>query len=152
MTGELYMRHKGDNAWTDAYTAWGVSFEDGAVSTLMTLPTMKEDITNESRLEHGTRHMDISPKMAEREFALPMHIVADSKADYLAKHAAFSTFLSGGWVDIWLAANNSHSAPTAGDTIYHCKYRSCNQFRQYLQGIAVFALSLIEPDPSNRTL
>lgn len=159
MTGELFMK-KASVAWPgtasttnggDAYTAWGISLEGGALSTLMSPLPMKEDIRNESRLEHGVRHTDHNPKVTEREFAIPMHIVASSKSDYLTKYAAFRTFLESGWIDLWVADENIHSSPSTGDVVYHLKYRSCSQFRQFINGMAVFSVSFVEPNPSNRT-
>lgn len=164
MSGELILRcDPTSTVWYDAYDAFRLSLEDGALATLMAYPPMKEDIRNESRLEHGTRHTDISPKLAEREFAIPVHISAKRNAAYVSTNEIgvgyyyqFLNFLSNGWIDIWVKSlNGGHTAPRANDIIFRCKYRSCTQFRQTThnnQGIAVFSLSLIEPNPNNRTL
>lgn len=151
MTGELYMKKASVDSWSDAYTTWGVSLEAGALSILMSPLPMKEDIRNESRLEDGVRHTDHNPKVAEREFSLPMHIVARSKSDYLTKYAAFRAILESGWIDLWVADENNHTLPTSGDVVYHLKYRSCNPFRQFINGMAVFSVAFTEPNPKNRT-
>lgn len=143
MTGELYLKHKDSSTWQDAYTTWGVSLEDSALAALMSPPEAKEDIRNESRLEHGIRHIDNDPKMAERDLTLPMHLVAAGSADYLSKYNSFCTFLKGGWIDL----KTIHQP----DVIYHLKYRNTQQFRQFIHGIAVFGLVVTEINPGNRT-
>ena len=39
----------------DAYTTWGISMDNNALSELMTPSSNKTFIENESRLEHGKR-------------------------------------------------------------------------------------------------
>ena len=154
MRGDLILRcDPSSTVWYDAYDAFRINLEDGALATLMAYPPMKEDIRNDSRLEHGTRHTDINPRVAEREFAIPIHLVAKKGDDYFGYYKQFMYFLRNGWIDIWVKAlNPSHASPTANDTIFRCKYRSCNQFRQYFGKVAVYSLSLVEYNPNDRAL
>ena len=136
-SGELYINDQ------DAYTTWGVSFEDGALSALMTPPSMKDVIVNESRLEHGKRRMNLIPRMQERELTLPFHLVASNKTQYLQRYAAFVNEITGNeYVDI-------RTSYQVGVT-YRCIYVSCSQFSQFIDGLAKFTLKVIEPNPYER--
>jgi len=138
MTGELKINGK------DAYDTWGVSLEDGAISTLMTPPAMKDFVSNQSRLEHGKRVMTLNPKYDSRELTLEMHLCAKTKDDFLTKYGKFcDEVLSTGVLHI----STSHQSGVT----YHCIYNSCTQFSAFLSGIAKFSLKLTEPNPANRT-
>jgi hypothetical protein len=136
-SGELYINDQ------DAYTTWGVSFEDGALASLMTPPSMKDTIVNESRLEHGKRRMNLIPRMQERELTLPFHLVAANKTQYLQRYAAFVNELTENeYIDI-------RTSYQVGVT-YRCIYVSCSQFSQFIDGLAKFTLKVIEPNPYER--
>ena len=137
--GELFINGK------DAYKTWGVSLEDGAMDSLMSPLAMKQDIVNESRLEHGKRHINIRPKVDEREIALPMHLSARNKDEYLARLAAFRRELEGGEE---IVLSTSHEM----GVYYRCIYRSCTPFSAFLGGLAKFSLKLTEPDPTDRSM
>lgn len=139
MTGELYINGQ------DAYTTWGVSLEDGALEALMAPPPRKPSIVNESRLEHGKRRMDLAPRIDERELTLPIHLVAATKAQYLTRYGSFLTELRN---KEYIVITTSHQP----NERYKCMYVSCQQFRQFIDGMAVFSLRLTEPNPSDRTL
>lgn len=138
MKDELYINGK------DAYETWGVSLEDGAVSALMTPPTMKDFVSNTSRLEHGKRIVALNPKYDSRELTLEMHLCAKTKSDFLTKYGKFC--------DEVLATGVVHIQTVHQPNVtYHCTYNSCTQFSAFLSGIAKFSLKLTEPNPANRT-
>lgn len=139
--GQLFINGTGDSH--DAFIQYGVSLSDTAIANLMSPPAMKEDIINESRLEHGRRHTSTGNKMQERELSLPIHLIASSQADYLTKYAAFLNVLKG----VELTIRTSFQS----GVVYHLRYVSCTQFTQYLNGIAKLMLRVVEPNPSNRT-
>lgn len=138
--GQLYINGTGDSH--DAYLQYGVSLSDTAIANLMAPPSMKEDIVNESRLEHGTRHTSVGNKMQQRELSLPVHLVAKSQSDYLTKYAAFLAVLQG----VSLTLRTSFQP----GVVYRVRYVSCTQFTQYINGMAKLMLRLVEPNPSNR--
>ena len=104
---------------------------------------MKEDIINESRLEHGRRHTSTGNKMQERELSLPIHITAKSQSDYLVQYTDLLTILQGVELNI--------STSFQSGVVYHLRYVSCTQFTQFLNGMAKLMLRVVEPNPSNRT-
>lgn len=128
---------------TDAYTAWGLSFEDGALSALMTPAPQKELIQNKSRLAHGKSVITTNAKVDEREISLPFHIVASSRSDFFTKYNSFCGVLAGGVLNI--------SSRYQSGVVYHCIYLSCTQFGQYDRSMAKFVLKVCEPDPTNRS-
>ena len=128
----------------DAFRTWGVSLEDQALASLMTPPSMKDDITNNSRLEDGTRHWAEFPKVAQRELTLPMHLVARNKNEYLRKYASFCEELRKGKIDIETCYEQN--------VVHHCIYQSCTQFTQFIGGIAKMSLKLVEPNPMDNAI
>lgn len=134
--GQLYI-----NGY-DAYTTWGVSLSDGAKAVLMQPVSLKERVSNASRLEHGKRYINTDLKMDSREFTLEMHMTSSSWSDYLAKYAAWKEVLMGGALNITTSWQSG--------VVYKCLYVSCAQFAEYA-GLAKFALRLIEPNPNDRS-
>ncbi|MBO4849856.1 MAG: hypothetical protein J5529_03020 [Prevotella sp.] len=130
-----------EDTWYDAYDNWGVSLEDGAIETLMAPPSSKEYITNECRLENGTRYAAVAPKVAERELTLPIHLVASSKDNLLDKYRNFCIVLRSGKIDI----RTSHQS-----IIYKLRYKSCTPNGLFLHGMAKYTLRMVEPNPTDR--
>lgn len=135
--GQLYINGH------DAYTTWGVSLSDGAKAVLMQPVSLKERVSNESRLEHGKRYINTMLKKDSREFTLEMHMTSKSWSDYLTKYAAWNNLLMGGELNIRTSWQSG--------VVYKCLYVSCAQFAEYA-GLAKFALRLIEPNPNDRSV
>lgn len=133
--GELYINN------IDAYSAWGISMEEGSLSKLLTPTGLKEMATNESRLENGVRVVPVEAREKDRTLTLEIHMLASSQADFFTKYNAFCEQLKKGAIDI----KTAYSAD-----IYHCYYQECSQFSQLRFGIAKFSLKLHEPDTTNR--
>lgn len=137
MTGELFINGK------DAYTEYGMSLEDGAISALLTPPSLKEFVENESRIENGKKIIVGYPVYDARDVSLSFHIVAPTKEAFFAKYQALCAVLQKGIVKI--------KTKYQADTVYKFVYNSCTQFSQYSFGIAKFTLKLTEANPADRT-
>lgn len=137
MTGELFINN------TDAYTAWGVSMEDGALEKLMAPPPMKEPVTNNNVTAHGVAVV-VSGYRDARTVSLPLHLVASSKSDFLTKRAAFFAELAKGSLTVKVGTVSGVTL----DITYNMEYIDCPQYQQYLDGMAKFALNLYEPEPA----
>lgn len=137
MTGELFINGK------DAYTEYGMSLEDGAISALLTPPSLKEFVENESRIENGKKIIVGYPVYDARDVSLTFHIVAPTKEAFFAKYQALCAVLQKGVVKI--------KTKYQADTVYKFVYNSCTQFSQYSFGIAKFTLKLTEANPADRT-
>lgn len=126
----------------NAKTEWGVVTTTNTLSALIAPYSLKERITNESRLEHGKRTDNSNPKVASRELNLEIQMTADNESQFYARHEAFCTELEKGRVDMYLS-----DRPTV---IYHFDYSSCPQYTQFRRGIATLALKVTETNPKDR--
>lgn len=126
----------------NAKTEWGVVTTTNTLSALLTPSSLKERITNESRLEHGKRTDNSNPKVASRELNLEIQMIADNESQFYARHEAFCTELEKGRVDMYLS-----DRPTV---VYHFDYNSCPQYTQFRRGIATLALKVTETNPKDR--
>ena len=133
MEGEFYINDK------DAYTTWGISMDTSSLSALMTPPPMKEFIENKSRLENGKRVITSDSKIDERNITLTFNLTAKS-----VRYNSFCEELATGVLHI-----RSKYQP---NVVYKTIYLSCNQFTQFMRGIASFSLKLVEPNPADRTI
>lgn len=130
--GELFING------TDAYTAWGVSLEDGALDALMAFRPNKEPVTNKNVTANGAVVVAGTAGLSEeRTVSLPLHIVAGSQSSFLSQRSAFYNAIKGGQLTI----QTTH--PSATYTMY---YVSCSQYTQFLSGLAKFILTLYEPN------
>lgn len=135
--GELIINKK------DAYTTWGVSMNDTALSALMTPAPLKALVENTNRMQHGKRVLVSNVRQDAREFTITFNITARTAEEFIERYSAFcKDVLEGGKIDIQTSYQQ--------DLEYHCIYLSCSQFSQYQQGIGMFVLKLVEPNPSSR--
>lgn len=140
MKGELFINNK------DAYTEWGVSMDTSSLSALMTPAGNKALPENKSRLEHGKRVItDASViKVDERQLTLTINLTARNESDFFTRYNSFCAELAKGTLEI-----RTKYQP---EVVYRTIYVSCNQFSQFMRGIAHFSLRLEEPDPTDRIL
>lgn len=138
MTGELHINGK------DAYTTWGISMDDTALSTLMTPAPNKDFIENKSRMEHGKQVICSNAKIADRSLTLPINLTAQDEAQFFARYALFCEELATGVLNI--------KTKYQPNVTYKTIYLSCSQFSQFMRGIGKFSLKLNEPNPKDRTV
>lgn len=133
---DLYINGK------NARTEWGVLTTGNTLSSLLAPCSLKERISNESKLEHGKRIDNSNPKVAARDLNLEIQMIADNETQFYARHESFCNELEKGIVDMYLS-----DRPT---TIYHLLYNSCPQYTQFRRGIATLSLKVTEPNPKDR--
>lgn len=122
---------------------WGISLGESSLSELMTPPANKAFIENESRLQHGKQILVANPKVEARNLTLQLNLTAATKSAFFDKYNLFcKEVLATGVLNIETGYQEG--------VVYKTIYVSCNQFSQFMQGIAKFSLKLIEPDPSDR--
>lgn len=142
---ELYINWvetNGVKVWNDAYTTWGISFDQTALSTLMTPPPNKAYIENKSRLRDGKKVLVKNPKVDERNITLTFNLTAKSEEEFFSKYNSFCDELKKGNIEIKTRYQDN--------VVYRLVYESCTQFSQLIREIAKFSLRLTEPDPTNR--
>lgn len=138
MKGELLINGK------DAYTTWGVSMGDYFLDNIEAPVSVKDYISNESRIENGKRVItDASViKLASRDVTLQFHICGEFQEDYLSNKKAFQQELYKGVIDIQI--------PSRGSETYHLLYQGKQV--SYSQSFTEGKLSakFEEPNPANR--
>lgn len=138
MIGDLFINGK------DAYKEWGMFLDETSLSALMTPAPNKEFISNKSRLLDGKNIIVNTPKKDERNITLQLIFTAPNKDVFFERYNGFCNELDKGVLEI----KTKHQP----DVVYRTIYVSCNQFSQFMQGIAKFSLKLSEPNPNNRNI
>ena len=118
--------------------------DTSSLSALMTPAPNKEFIENKSRLEHGKRVIAASPKVDERNLTLTINLTAKDENEFFEKYDSFCQELATGVLNI-----RSKYQP---NIVYRTIYLSCNQFTQFMRGIAHFSLKIVEPNPMDRNI
>ena len=118
--------------------------DTSSLSALMTPAPMKEFIENKSRLEHGKRVITSDPKIDERNISLTFNLTAKSEEQFFSRYNSFCEELATGVLYL-----RSKYQP---NVVYKTIYLSCNQFTQFMRGIAKFSLRLVEPNPTDRSI
>lgn len=137
MIGKFYINGK------DAYTEFGALFLKGTYEALLKPPSMKQYITNNSRLEHGVRYManELTSKTNERNVQLTLFIVGVSEQDYLNKLKALMSEMEKGTITLKVTTLN---------TIYTLVYSDCTNYGDYGRKKGKFTLKFIEPNTKDR--
>ena len=122
---------------------WGITLSSGGFSALRKPAPNKPFIESKSRLQHGKRVVRNNPRKDERSLILPINMTALSESDFITKYDLFvSEVLDTGQLNI-----STTSQPTV---VYRCIYEVCQQYQEFMQGMAKFMLLLTETNPNNR--
>lgn len=129
---------------TDA-KSYGVKMGDGFIDALLAPASVKDYITNDSRIEHGIRVAGSTVKLASREVTLTFNIEGTSKTDYEAKRKAFYNILYAGNVTV--------QVPDISNDIYHLKYlgKSISFARSPSGKFSKLSVKFLEPNPADRS-
>nr|DAU82728.1 MAG TPA: tail protein [Caudoviricetes sp.] len=135
------------NGSSTVYQDYGVRMGEGFLDALTEPLSLKENIENESRLEHGKRVVvEETPKYASRDVILDFTITGKTPDDFRTKKNAFLALMYKGKITL--------QVPQESDDVYHLIYRgkgsdySMNPQRTFCHMMLKFE----EPDPSKRTL
>lgn len=97
----------------------GIHIGDNTVSSLLSPAPMKEDITNESRAENGTRYISV-PYMASRDVTIDLVITGNSRKNHNENLMKLMDILNVGHVAV--------SIPYVYSKIYFLEYKSCQSY------------------------
>lgn len=137
MKGELYFNK------VDAYTKYGVSMLSGTLTALLTPPAAKGMVTNQSRLEDGTRYtVPDGIRLAERDVTLNFSIKGKDENEFAARYAAFIALLTAGTLTV--------STSYESGKYYRLLYQQCTTFGQVGMTYAKISVKFKEPNPNNR--
>lgn len=135
------------NGSSTLYRDYGVRMGEGFLDALTEPLSLKENIENESRLEHGKRVVvEETPKYQSRDVVLDFTIRGSSPTDFRAKKNAFLALMYKGEITL--------EVPQESSDVYHLIYRSkgseysMNPQRTFCHMMLKFE----EPNPAHRTL
>lgn len=127
----------------DARQKWGVTLDTKGLSALMTPAPRKAPVTNGSRLEHGVRQLDLTPRFDEREVVMTLNFAAKDAETFLANYAAFVR-------DVLEQEIFTLLTDLQPGVHYRLTYVSCTAFTEYQLGMAHMTARFREPNPGNR--
>lgn len=131
--------------WVDAYTRYGVTLDEKALSLLMTPAPSKEIVENKSDLQDGKRvYRDADDvKKDERNVTFIINISARNNSTFLSNYGLFcQEVLNQGFIDLYVTK--------LPNTTFRLTFLNCTQFSQFVMGVGKFSLQMNEPDPTNR--
>lgn len=138
MKGDLYINNK------DAWEEWGINMGDGFIDALELPVSVKETISNESRLEDGKRLIVTEIKKASRSVSLTFTITGSNEEDLRTKKRNFEEALYSGNVSIYIPKN--------GAEVYHLMYVGSASYGKNVQRtFCKFTVKFEEYNPSKRT-
>lgn len=126
---------------TDAYTEWGVSLENDGMDALMAFPPNKQPVVNKNVTANGAVVVCGAGLSEDRTVSVPLHLIANSREDFLAKRTAFQTAIRNGALTIVIKPNVTLQTTYS----YVMYYIDCQQYTQFLDGMAKFILTLYQP-------
>lgn len=122
--------------WIDTWDQWGVGLEDGALDALMGFRPNKEPVVSKNVTVNGSFYVTGAGLVDERTVNVPFHIVASDKTDFLMKRTGFYEAIKDGLLTFRIM--------NPVQATYKFYYLSCNQYTQFLSGIAKFMLTMYE--------
>lgn len=130
------------DSYSDLRATYGVMLSRGAYEALLTPFGMKDYVTNESRLEHGTRYSATQyNKRQERQVSFPVVLEGVDMDDYLLKYEAFLSLLASGMVYLMIPRLKR---------VYKLVYTKCGNFKFDGWNKSTFTVEFKEPDPTDR--
>ncbi len=152
MNHKIYIKTEleADSEYVDLNSTYGVRLLKGSYETLLSPPTLKDYITNDSRLQNGVQYARTGAKVKQRELRLSIILEGDNTLEtkeeqissYYARYESFLAKLTSDTI-ICLKV-------MALNRIFKLVYSSCEKFEQFDYKASIFTLSLVEPDPSDR--
>lgn len=128
----------------DAYKEWGIRMGEGFIDTLNGAASMKEYITNDSRLKDGVEYIGTNPKVNELTHTLHFTLKGKNKADFVAKLDAFQEML-------YTTNDITIKIPDNSEKVYHMRYISgAPHGRSMDRTFGKLSVKFIEPNPRNR--
>lgn len=136
-----------NNGFVDLYDTYKVSLSENALSKLMTPAPNKDVEENESALQNGKR-VTRKPSLVrkkDRNLTLELNVYGTSETDFLANYGRFCTeVLDKGFFDIMTVYQPN--------VVYRLTYIDCTQFEEFRLRLGKYALTVNEPDPTNRAV
>lgn len=125
----------------DAWDEYHVCLQQGSKINLMAPPAFKSIITNESRNADGKEYITKYAKADERQFTLSLACVAKDGESVYETLGAFTSVI---------ASKDEIVLGGSGIQNVTCYYKSMSGISEFNGEIAMFAVTFVEPNPTNR--
>lgn len=127
----------------DALIAYGVRMGEDFLDALNAFPTMKDNVENESRHEHGKRILTTNQKVASQTVSLTFTVEGATHDKFRENKQKF--------IDALREGNITLQVPQDSSDIYHLVYKKGTSYAQNPQRtFCKVVCSFEEPDPTNR--
>lgn len=152
MNHKVYIKTESeeDSAYIDLSTTYGVRLLRGAYETLLAPPSLKDYITNDSRLQNGVQYAKTGAKVKQREVRL--RIILDGGNEYGEKDEQIKSYYDR--YESFLTKLTAEPIiclkVMALNRIFKLVYSSCERNEYFSYKASIFTLAFIEPDPSDR--
>lgn len=145
MVEKIYINNK------EAHGTFGLTLAEGALTTLLTPPPMKQYIENKSAMMSGKQVYvsDETPALVdERDFNIAVNIASNNSTDIEDRIAELTAELQKGIIK--LKVERYEEEALKHTYVFNLLYKSCSQLQTFFRGSAKFLLSFNEPDPTDR--
>lgn len=139
----------------DSETYFGIHMGKDFVSSLKVLPPMKDDITNVSRTEHGTRFKHITDQSGnaykgERSVTLTLN-VHETGVRGTSSYKSIDTNIAYFMEQVLCKGHFAVRVPARGNEVFFLKYVSCQSYAETRSGRSCkLAIKCVEYNPSKR--
>ena len=128
----------------DASIMYGVTLIDTSVDELLKPASMKDFVTNESRIDNGKRMVYDMPRLASRELTISFGILGADPFDFQTKKANFVALLQNEEIELYV--------PALGEEYYHLRFTKPATYAQSRTHThCKMACKFIEANPADRT-
>lgn len=118
----------------------GVMMGDGFLDAISMPAPLKDYVTNNSAVQHGTQILPVVPKLAERDVTLTFNVEGSTQSEFESRKAAFIDLFYKGWMQIEVLGVK-----------YNLVYKRAQTFAYNRQRtFCSIVVKFIEPDPNNR--
>lgn len=152
MNHKVYIKTESeeDSVYIDLSSTYGVRLLKGSYETLLSPPSIKDYITNDSRLKDGVQYAKTAAKVKQREVRL--RVILEGGNEYGTRNEQIQSYYDR--YESFLQKLTSEPVfclkVMALNRIFKLVYSSCEKIEKFNYKASIFTLSLIEPDPSDR--
>lgn len=139
----IRLADESDSSYEDIFVTYGVSFLKGSYLQLLRKGATKPYVSNDSRLQHGTR-MLAKPEYAKlnsRNIQVTILLEANSRSEYVNRIEAFTQKITQGF--FYLKIPSIYR-------VFRLVYTDMKIKQEFRDNRTTFTLEMIEPNPDDR--
>ena len=145
-SGKVFIKTKDeeDARYEDVFTTYGICLLKGSYEKLLEYPTPKSLITWSDRRNNGVEYLADGDtiRVDKKSVVINVVLLAKDEKDYYTKYEAFFKRLTSGIIYMKI--------PTLGK-VFKLVYSKQSNLTKLNKKSSIFALNLIEPNPTDRS-